>query len=166
MTAQTESRCYADYIVSSNSAKALSQSETAHKQTQVELQRTRTSLQALRSQHVAELKKRDAEHTRMADRWSKLSDSQLKVHTIPARLTMSSPAMPSSAANAQILEGGQKTFVDAALEASESAAKQLREENAGLRQLVMDSANAVRKILHKATVPDPGDFIYVRMSGL
>ena len=146
-----------------NSSKALSQSDAAHKQTQAELQRTRTSLQALRSQHAAELKKRDTEHARMAERWSKLSDSQLKVHTIPARIAMSSLAFPSAAANAQILEGGQKAFVDAALEAAESAAKQLREENAGLRQLVLDSANAVRKVLHKATVADPDDFIYVRL---
>ena len=100
----------------------------------------------------------------MAERLSKLADTQLKIHTIPARMTMSSPAIPSAAVNAHILEGGQKAFIDAALEASESAAKQLREENAGLRQLVLDSANAVRKILHKATVPDPDDFIYVRMS--
>ncbi|KAH9034569.1 Afadin and alpha-actinin-binding-domain-containing protein [Lactarius pseudohatsudake] len=140
-------------------ARAQQQAEAAHKQTTTDLQRARSSLQALRATHVAELKKRDKEIEAMRERWSKLSDSQLKIGTLPSGMTVVQPA------NARVLalddsmstaERG-KGLVENALEEAESACTRLRDENAELKGLVVDSANAVRRILHKAVTADPDD---------
>ncbi|KAI9440811.1 Afadin and alpha-actinin-binding-domain-containing protein [Lactarius indigo] len=140
-------------------ARAQQQAEAAHKQTTTDLQRARSSLQALRATHVAELKKRDKEIEAMRERWSKLSDSQLKIGTLPSGMTVVQPA------NARVLaldesmstvERG-KGLVENALEEAESACTRLRDENAELKGLVVDSTNAVRKILHKAVTADPDD---------
>ncbi|KAH9166685.1 Afadin and alpha-actinin-binding-domain-containing protein [Lactarius sanguifluus] len=140
-------------------ARAQQQAEAAHKQTTTDLQRARSSLQALRATHVAELKKRDKETETMRERWSKLSDSQLKIGTLPSGMTVVQPA------NARVLalddsmstaERG-KGPVEDALEEAESACTRLRDENAELKGLVVDSANAVRRILHKAVTADPDD---------
>ncbi|KAH8995051.1 Afadin and alpha-actinin-binding-domain-containing protein [Lactarius hatsudake] len=140
-------------------ARAQQQAEAAHKQTTTDLQRARSSLHALRATHVAELKRRDKEIEAMRDRWSKLSDSQLKIGTLPSGMTVVQPA------NARVLalddsmstaERG-KGLVENALEVAESACTRLRDENAELKGLVVDSANAVRRILHKAVTADPDD---------
>ncbi|KAA1470163.1 hypothetical protein DENSPDRAFT_928667 [Dentipellis sp. KUC8613] len=140
--------------------RALQQSEAAHKHTTNELQRTRTSLQALRSQHQAEIKKKEKDIERMTEKWSKLSDSQLKLGSVPSGMTI-------QCANADVLEGrpdaifmGGRGLVDTALEEAEEACKQLREENKELKALIVDVANAVQKILHKATKEDPDDLDY------
>lgn len=129
-----------------------------------DLQRARSSLQALRATHVAELKKRDKEIEAMRERWSKLSDSQLKIGTLPSGMTVVQPA------NARVLALDESTstaergkgLVERALEEAESACAHLREENADLKGLVVDSANAVRRILHKVVTADPDDLEFVR----
>jgi len=55
--------------------------------------------------------------------------------------------------------GGSKKgvgVVEGALEEAEKTRAVLREENLELKGLVVDAANAVRKILHKAVSSDPG----------
>ncbi|KAH9057460.1 Afadin and alpha-actinin-binding-domain-containing protein [Lactarius vividus] len=125
-------------------ARAQQQAEAAHKQTTTDLQRARSSLQALRATHIAELKKRDKEIEAMRERWSKLSDSQLKIGSLPSGMTVVQPA------NARVLalddsmstaERG-KGLVENALEEAESACTRLKDENAELKGLVVDSANA------------------------
>jgi hypothetical protein len=136
----------------------------AHKQTTTDLQRARSSLQALRATHVAELKKRDKEIEAMRERWSKLSDSQLKIGTFPSGMTVVQPA------NARVLALDEATstaergkgLVEKLLEEAESACARLRDENAELKGLVVDSANAVRRVLHKAATADPDDIEFVR----
>jgi len=130
-----------------------------------DLQRARTALQALRATHVAEIKKREKEMEGMRERWSKLADAQLRVASLPSGMVFSRPA-----ANASVLPdggsgsgaGGQKGVVEGALEEAEKAGALLREENAGLKGLVVDAANAVRKILHKTVSSDPDDLEFVR----
>ena len=138
--------------------------EAAHKQTTTDLQRARSSLQALRATHVAELKKRDKEIEAMRERWSKLSDSQLKIGTLPSGMTVVQPA------NARVLAVDESTttvekgkgLVERLLEEAESACARLRDENTELKGLVVDSTNAVRRILHKAVTADPDDIEFVR----
>jgi len=128
-----------------------------------DLQRARSSLQALRAAHVAELKKRDKEIESMRERWSKLSDSQLKIGTLPSGMTVVQPANARVLAldeSASTAERG-KGLVEKALEESESACTRLRDENTELKGLVVDSANAVRKILHKSVTADPDDLEFV-----
>ena len=98
----------------------------------------------------------------MRERWSKLADAQLRVASLPSGMVFSRPA-----ANASVLSdsGGQsqkqKGLAEGALEEAEKAGALLREENAELKGLVVDAANAVRKILHKAVSSNPDDLEFV-----
>ena len=96
----------------------------------------------------------------MRERWSKLADAQLRITSLPSGMVFSRPA-----ANASVLleigGGGQKGLMEEAREEAEKASALLREENAELKGLVVDSANAVRKILHKAVSSDPDDLEFV-----
>ena len=145
--------------------RAQTQAEAVHKQTTGDLQRARTALQALRATHVAEIKKREKEVEAMRERWSKLADAQLRAASLPSGMVLS-----RSAANAAVLSdgagagAGQKGVVEGALEEAEKAGALLREENKELKGLVVDAANAVRKILHKAVSSDPDDLEFVCLS--
>jgi hypothetical protein len=124
------------------------------------LQRARTALQALRATHVAEIKKREKESEAMRERWVKLSDAQLRISALPSGMVF-----VGAPANASVLgEGnvGKKGVVEGALEEAEKARAALREENLELKGLVVDAANAVRKILHKALSSDPDNLEFVR----
>ena len=120
------------------------------------------SLQALRATHQSEVKKKEKEIERMTERWQKISDSQLKLGNVPSGLSMTS-------ANVRIVESSvygpvvSKNILETALEEAQEACHQLREENSGLKALVADIANAVQKILHRATTEDPENFDYVRV---
>ena len=127
-----------------------------------DLQRARTALQALRATHIAEIKKREKEIEAMRERWSKLADAQLRMSSLPSGMVFS-----GSPANASVLVegGGSKKgagVTEGALEEAEKACAVLREENLELKGLVVDAANAVRKILHKAVSFDPDNLEFVR----
>jgi hypothetical protein len=122
----------------------------------------------LRATHVSEIKKREKEVEAMRERWSKLADAQLRLAGLPSGMVFSRPTV----ANASVLlDGGGGSgsgsgsgsggVVEGALEEAEKACASLREENAGLKGLVVDAANAVRKILHKAVSSDPDDLEFV-----
>jgi hypothetical protein len=114
--------------------------------------------------HVSEIKKREKEVEAMRERWSKLADAQLRLAGLPSGMVSSRLTV----ANASVLlDGGSLSgsgnggVVEGALEEAEKACASLREENAGLKGLVVDAANAVRKILHKAVSSDPDDLEFV-----
>ncbi|THH17444.1 hypothetical protein EW146_g3361 [Bondarzewia mesenterica] len=137
--------------------RTLQQTEAAHKHTTGELQRTRSSLQAIRATHQAELKKKEKEVERMTEKWSKLSDTQLKLGNVGSGMIIRS-------ANGSVVEGRLDTIlgkgrnlVDLALEQAEEASKHLREETGELKTLIVDVTNAIQKILHKANGGEPYD---------
>ena len=123
-------------------------------------------MQALRAMHITEIKKREKEIEAMHERWSKLANAQLRISNLPSGMVFS--GLP---ANAPVLVegnvsagGGSKKgagvgvgvrVVEGALEEAEKACAVLREENLELGGLVVDAANAVSKILHKAVSSDP-----------
>ena len=104
----------------------------------------------------------------MRERWSKLADAQLRISNLPSGMVFS-----GSPANASVLAegngngtqgGGSKKgvgVVEGVLEEAEKARAVLREENLELKGLVVDAANAVRKILHKAVSSDPDNLEFV-----
>lgn len=104
----------------------------------------------------------------MRERWSKIADAQLRISSLPSGMVFS-----GSPANAPVLVegnvsagGGSKKgvgVVEGVLEEAEKARAVLREENLGLKGLVVDAANAVRKILHKAVSSDPDNLEFVRL---
>lgn len=147
--------------------RAQAQAEAAHKQTTGDLQRARTALQALRATHVAEIKKREKEVEALRERWSKLADAQLRVAGLPSGMVLSRPAAAAANASVVLSDGagagaGRRGVVEEALEEAEKARALLGEENGELKGLVVDAANAVRKILHKAASSDPDDLEFVR----
>jgi chromosome segregation ATPase len=130
----------------SATTRSLQSTETAHKHTIAELQRTRTSLQAIRATHQSELKKKEKEVNRMLEKWSKLSDVQAKLITTPSGMRC---------ANVNIVEGSEvlakgQGFLEVALEHAEQARNQLGEENTTLRRLVLSAVNEGQSLLHQA----------------
>ncbi|KAH9963075.1 hypothetical protein BGW80DRAFT_1352401 [Lactifluus volemus] len=112
------------------------QAKGAHKQTMADLQRARSSLQALRATHVAELKNRDKDIEAIRECWSKLADLQLKIAKFPSGIS-------TQPANALAL--------------GDEDGKAAPDENVEPRALVVDTANTVNKILHKMVSADPDD---------
>lgn len=140
----------------SNATKALQACENAHKQTSAELQRTRTTLQALRNTHQTELKKVEKEKERMVERWTKVSDAQLKVGSLRSGLTCSNTDVVE-ASDVQLRGKGQG-FLDVALEQAETARKELFEQNRKLRGLILYTANELQRLVHSvraAASPEP-----------
>lgn len=127
--------------------RALQSSEAAHKQTTGELQRTRSTLQTVRATHHAEIKKKEKEMERTIEKWAKLSDSQLKLGSIASSMTMR--CANGTVTGAGIMGKG-KGFLEVALEHAEKAAKELREENFKLRQMVLGTVNELQSVVHLA----------------
>ena len=123
--------------------RALESSESSHKQTTAELQRTRTALQGIRTTHQQELKKKDKELERMARKWNKLSDAQIKLSTVPSGL---------KCVNVGIVHGSEliprtPSLLDIALDDAEKAREQLIEEVGRLRRLVVKVVNQIQAVL-------------------
>ncbi|TBU23711.1 Afadin and alpha-actinin-binding-domain-containing protein [Dichomitus squalens] len=141
----------------SAASKSLQSSDNAHKHTTAELQRTRASLHALRVAYQTEIKKLEKEKERMLERWTKLSDSQLKAGTLPAGLTLTSANQSVVDANEVQLRGKGQGFLDVALEQAENARKELVEQNRRLRGVLLNAANELHNLLHAARTAGEAD---------
>ncbi|TFK86472.1 hypothetical protein K466DRAFT_492758 [Polyporus arcularius HHB13444] len=130
----------------SAATKSLQSCENAHKHTTAELQRTRSTLHALRATHQTEIKKIEKEKERMVERWSKLSDAQLKIGSLRAGLTCANLDVVE-ASDVQLRGKGQG-FLDVALEQAETARKELFEQNRKLRDILLSAANELQSLLH------------------
>ncbi|KAI0695066.1 Afadin and alpha-actinin-binding-domain-containing protein [Cerioporus squamosus] len=130
----------------SAATKSLQISENAHKHTTAELQRTRSTLHALRATHQTEIKKIEKEKERMVERWSKLSDAQLKIGFQRAGLTCANLDVVE-ASDVQLRGKGQ-SFLDIALDQAETARKELFEQNRKLRNILLSAANELQSVLH------------------
>lgn len=107
-----------------------------------ELQRTRTSLQYLRSTTQNELKRKDKEVERVLERWNKVSDAQIKLSGAHSGLRC-----------ANFVVGGEeygkgKGLMEDALDQAEEARKQLMRENDGFRSVILGAANAFQDIVY------------------
>ncbi|OBZ73535.1 hypothetical protein A0H81_06407 [Grifola frondosa] len=126
--------------------RTLQSTENAHKQTTAELQRTRTSLQALRTAHQTEIKKIEKEKERMVEKWSKLSDTQLKLGSVGSGMRCANLEVVE-ASDVQ-LRGKGEGFLEVALEQAEQARKELFDQNRKLRGLILTTANEMQSVLH------------------
>ncbi|THH26975.1 hypothetical protein EUX98_g7212 [Antrodiella citrinella] len=124
----------------------LQNTETAHKRTMTELQKLRTTLQGLRTQHAAEMKKVEKEKDRIMERWNKLSDAQAKLGSTPSGINF---------ANSQIVEasdvqmrGKGQGFLELSLEQAERSRKDLADETRNLRGIVISAANELQRIMY------------------
>ncbi|KAG1812890.1 Afadin and alpha-actinin-binding-domain-containing protein [Suillus subaureus] len=143
--AEREMNVYKSRIATAS--KSLAASESAHKQTSAELQRTRSSLIALRATHSAEIKKKEKEVERVMEKWSKLSDMQTKLSTLTSGLTF-------RCGNADVVSGSEtlgkrKGYLEIALEQAESARASLADETLVLQRLVVNVANRLQSVLHE-----------------
>ncbi|KZP17556.1 hypothetical protein FIBSPDRAFT_830338 [Athelia psychrophila] len=134
--------------------RALQSTETAHKHTTAELQRTRTLLQSLRLTHQSELKRRDLAIDRMTEKWSKVCDTQLRLGSGSG----SGMVLPVHA-NVKVVDGSEVLgkgagYLEIALDQAERGRADLAEDNAVLRSLVVDAVNGVRGVLsHNEPTP-------------
>ncbi|TFK48399.1 hypothetical protein OE88DRAFT_1810308 [Heliocybe sulcata] len=130
-----------------NTNRALQTSEAAHKSTTAELQRTRSSLQTVRATYQAEIRKKEKELERTVEKWTKLSDSQLKLGAVASSMTM---RCANGAVTGAGIMGKGKGFLEVALEQAEKAAKELRDENSKLRVMILGAVNEMQSVLHLA----------------
>lgn len=131
--------------------KSLQVSEAAHKATTQELQRLKATLQTVRQTHAAELKRREKESERMVDRWTKLSDSQLKIGSAPSGIGFRSTLANSIAESREDeIIGKSDSLLEHALEEGELARKELIEEIGGLKGIILASANELARTVHSA----------------
>ncbi|KAI5995457.1 Afadin and alpha-actinin-binding-domain-containing protein [Pisolithus albus] len=127
--------------------RALQSSEANRKQIAAELQRTRTSLQGIRTAHVTELRKKEKEIERMVEKWSKLVDAQSKVSAASSGISI-------HGANAEVVSGSDnigkgKGYLDVALEHAESSRAELFAESTRLRRLIVTCANRIQSLTHR-----------------
>ncbi|EAU90393.2 hypothetical protein CC1G_00777 [Coprinopsis cinerea okayama7 len=133
--------------------RTLQNAEAAHKQTSLELQRTKSSLQGIRTAHQQELKKKEKEIDKLAEKWQKLADSQAKLSTTASGI---------SCANVAAIEGRTNQikgpdFLEVALDEAEKARAALVEDNKHLKMLVLKAVNSIQRILYqtKALLVEP-----------
>ena len=127
--------------------RALTASQALHKQVSLDLQRSRSSLLALRQTHISELKKKEKDVEKILSRFS----SQL-------------PPLASSIRCANDVEGvdgqviGQaQGYIELALEQAESVRNELNEENAVLKRCIVGVVNEIQGIVHLAKSLVDGD---------
>ncbi|RDB15346.1 Afadin- and alpha-actinin-binding protein B [Hypsizygus marmoreus] len=126
--------------------RALQASEASHKQTTAELQRTRTIVQGIRATHQSELKKKEKDIERMAEKWSRLADAQAKLMTVPSGLRCANVGVVSGS---ELIGKGQG-FLEIALEEAERARTQLGNENFRLKKALLTAVNEMQSILYQA----------------
>ncbi|KAJ7117721.1 Afadin and alpha-actinin-binding-domain-containing protein [Mycena epipterygia] len=126
--------------------RALQASESVHKNTSMELQRARTALQAVRATHQSELKKKEKEVERMAERWAKLADMQAKLSNAPSGLQCVNLAVVDGT---EVL-GKAPGLAELALEQAEQARQSLSEDNIKLRGLLLSTVNEAQSMLYLA----------------
>lgn len=112
-------------------------------------------MQALRTAHQAEVKRLEKEKERMAERWSKLSDAQVKLGAAPAGVRCAN-ALVVDAADVQLRGKGQG-FLEVALEQAEEARKDLFDQNRRLRGLILSTANEMQRVVHGARVAESAE---------
>ncbi|KAI0769209.1 Afadin and alpha-actinin-binding-domain-containing protein [Irpex lacteus] len=148
--AEREMNLHKSRLASAN--RTLQSTETAHKQTTLELQRTRTALQAIRTTHQTEIKKLEKEKDKILERWNKLADTQLN-----GNLHKSGPAAGFHCANAEVvgssdvqLRGKGTDLLEVALEQAARARHDLLEENERLKGIIMSTANELQRTMYTA----------------
>lgn len=82
----------------------------------------------------------------MTEKWSKLADIQVKLQGVPSGMKCANVAVVDPS---EFIGKGQG-FLEIALEESETARRQLGEENLYLRKLVMTAVNEGQSILSQA----------------
>jgi hypothetical protein len=101
-------------------------------------------VQALRATHQAELKKKEKEVEKMADKWAKLSDAQAKLSSLPSGFKSS---------NSRTVTGGApvskgSSLLEVAAQEAEKARVQITTECTGLKRVVLNAVNELQEVLH------------------
>ncbi|KAI0339683.1 hypothetical protein BDW22DRAFT_1422215 [Trametopsis cervina] len=148
--AEREMNMHKSRLTSAN--RTLQSTENAHKQTTLELQRTRTALQAIRTTHQTEIKKLEKEKDKILERWTKLADAQLG-----GSINRSGIPVGFRYANADVVEASEvqlrgtgPSLLETALEQSEQARSDLLDENERLKGIIMSVANELQRTLYVA----------------
>ncbi|KAG6829065.1 hypothetical protein H0H92_005839 [Tricholoma furcatifolium] len=141
--AEREMNVHKSRLGISAATRTLQANEAAHKQTSAELQRTRVAMQGVRATYHTELKKKEKEVERMAEKWNKLADSQAKLMMVPSGLQCANLAVSTGAERL-----GTSSFLESTLDETERARSQLAVDNIFVRNLVVTAVNEVQSALH------------------
>lgn len=86
----------------------------------------------------------------MIERWAKISDTQVKLGSTAAGLSVKSTlANPAVSARDGEIVGRERSLLEDALEEAEEARKALAEENANLKNVVLAAANDLARATHR-----------------
>lgn len=100
----------------------------------------------------------------MIERWAKISDTQVKLGSTAAGLSVKSTlANPAVSARDGEIVGRERSLLEDALEVAEEARKALAEENANLKNVVLAAANELARATHRGE-QDTDDQVRTRHS--
>ncbi|KIY63851.1 hypothetical protein CYLTODRAFT_446356 [Cylindrobasidium torrendii FP15055 ss-10] len=139
--------------------KNLQTSEQANKHVNTELARTRGLLQAVRTTHQTELKKRDKDIEKMTDKWLKLADSQ-------AKLVAAGSGFKSSSRLRATDHAWTPDLSEAAIQEAETARAQLLTEYNALKHVILSAVNELQHVLHETKDPEAEPPIPFSMASL
>lgn len=89
----------------------------------------------------------------MVDRWTKLSDAQMKAASCSSGLHFKTSTLANSNSSTRLSSGSgssSSSMFEEALEEAERARKELVEENGGLKSVILASANELARTVHTA----------------
>lgn len=127
-------------------SKSLQSVEAAHKHTTADLQRTRGMMQSLRTAHNTEIKKLEKEKERIVERWSKLTDGQIKAAVNASGMKCANLEVTESAELQ--MKGKGQNFLEVALDQSEKARKELFDQQLRLKAVIVTAANQLQRVAH------------------
>lgn len=86
----------------------------------------------------------------MVERWAKISDTQVKLGSTAAGLSVKfTLANPVASSRDGEIVGKERGLLEDALEEAEEARKALSEENASLKNVVLAAANELARATHR-----------------
>ncbi|EJU03885.1 hypothetical protein DACRYDRAFT_14867 [Dacryopinax primogenitus] len=127
--------------------KSLQTEQTAHKQTSSHLTRAQSTLQTVRGHAQAELRKRDKEVERMAERWQRIAAEQARLGALGSGMRVDLPLTAST------LSIPTDSLLETQLQETESHRVRLVEENDALRATLLVTARALQSLLNPSEPP-------------
>ncbi|KAG8758300.1 hypothetical protein FRC14_000358 [Serendipita sp. 396] len=122
--------------------KKLHSEEEGHKKTKEDFQKLKMAVQYLRTTTSNDIKRKEKEIEKMTDRWSKISNDQVKLGTIGAGIVCAN-LLPE-----QMAQESKNDFWEAALAESEQARLRLMKENDAFRDVIVGCVNALVTVHH------------------
>ncbi|KAG8836352.1 hypothetical protein FRC17_005638 [Serendipita sp. 399] len=124
--------------------KKLLSEEEAHKKSKEDYQKLKMAMQYLRTTTSNDIKRKEKELEKMTERWSKISNEQVKLGTIGVGMVCAN-LLPE-----QAIQESKNDFWETALAEFEQARLRLLKENDAFRDVIVGCVNALVMLHHSA----------------